>query len=308
MRNRFSPWLLVALVAIVCVASVGIATYLRSRAVERPAERLIRSAHPDAIILHIDFDALRRAGVLNLIAGDRVTEEPEYKLFVQQSGFDYRQDLDSVTAAFHGGEMLVLARGRFQWRTLRDYVAAQQGECRNAFCRMAGSQPNRRISFFPMRSDIMALAVGDDEWAALALQVKRGGPLPFALPDRPVWLHVPSSVLRQERDLPAGARLFAKALRDSEQVMLSLGPMNLGLEAFLDVTCKTPEAASLLLTQMQGVTALLRDLLAKEGKTANPRDLSGVLVGGTFRAEGRMVHGNWAVPADFLEAFTEGSR
>lgn len=268
----------------------------------------MQSAHPDAIILHIDFDALRRAGFLNAIAGNRVTEEPEYKLFVQQSGFDYRQDLDSVTAAFHGGKTLALARGRFQWRTLRDYVAAQQGACRNTFCRMAGSQPDRQISFFPMRSDIMALAVGADEWAASELQAKRGGPPPFALPGRPVWLHVPSSVLRQERDLPAGARLFAKAMRDSEQVMLSLGRVNLGLEAFLDVTCQTPEAATLLLTQLRGVTALLRDLLAKEGKTANPRDLSGVLVGGAFRAEGRMVHGNWAVPADFLEAFTGGSR
>lgn len=307
MKNRFSPWLLVALVATVCVATVGIATYLRSRALNRPAERLVQSAHPDAVILHIDFDALRRAGVLNAIAGNRVTEEPEYKLFVQQSGFDYRQDLDSVTAAFHGGETLVLARGRFQWRTLRDYVAAQQGECQNTFCRMAGSQRNRRISFFPMRSDIMALAVGTDEWAASRLQVKRDGPPPFAVPDRPVWLHVPSSVLRQEHDLPAGARLFAQAMRDSEQVMLSLGRVNLGLEASMEVTCKTPQAAALLLTQLQGVTALLRDLLAKEGKTANPRDLSGVLVGGDFRAEGRMVRGKWAVPADFLEALTGGS-
>ena len=308
MKNRFSPWFLVVLVATVCAATIGIATYLRSRAVERPAERLVQSAHPGAIILHIDFDALRRAGALNAIAGNRITEEPEYKLFVQQSGFDYRQDLDSVTAAFYGGETLALARGRFQWRTLRDYVAAQQGECRNTFCRMVGSQPNRRISFFPMRSDIMALAVGNDEWAAARLQTKRGGPPAFAVPDRPVWLYVPSSVLRQERDLPAGARLFAQAMRDSEQVMLSLGLVNLGLEASLEVTCKTPEAAALLLTQLRGVTALLRDLLAKEGKTANPRDLSGVLVGGNFRAEGRMVRGNWAVPADFLEALTGGSR
>jgi hypothetical protein len=307
-KNRFSPWFLVALVATVCVATIGIATYLRSRAVERPAERLAQSAHPDAVILHINFDALRRAGALNAIAGNRVTEEPEYRLFVQQSGFDYRQDLDSVTAAFHGGETLVLARGRFQWRTLRDYVAAQQGECRNSFCRMAGSQPNRRISFFPMRSDIMALAVGDDDWAALRLQAKRGGPPPFAVPDRPVWLYVPSGALRQERDLPAGARLFAQAMRDSEQVMLSLGRVNLGLEASLEATCKTPEAAALLLNQLRGVTALLRDLLAKEGKAANPRDLSGVLVGGAFRAEGRVVHGNWAVPADFLEALSGGSR
>ena len=172
---------------------------------------------------------------------------------------------------------------------------------------MAGSQPNRRISFFPMRADIMALAVGDDEWAASRLQAKRDGPPPFTIPDRPVWLYVPSSVLRQERDLPAGARLFAQAMRDSEQVMLSLGRVNLGLEASLEATCKTPEAAAVLLTQLRGVTALLRDLLAKEGKTANPRDLSGVLVGGAFRAEGRIVRGNWAVPADFLEVLAGGS-
>jgi hypothetical protein len=291
----------------VCVATIGIVTYLRFRAVERPAERLARSAHPDAVLLHLDFDALRRAGVLNAIAGNRVTEEPEYKLFVQQSGFDYRQDLDSVTAAFHDGEMLVLARGRFQWRTLRDYIAAQQGNCLNAFCRMGGSQPDRYISFFPMRSDTMALGVGTDKWAAAKLQRKRGGPLPFVIPDRPVWLRIPASVLRRDGELPAGARLFAKAMQDSEEVTLSLDRLNVGLGAFLDATCKTPEAASLLVTQLQGITKLLRDLLAKEGKTANSRDLSGVLVGGAFRAEGRMVHGTWSVPADFIEALTGGT-
>jgi hypothetical protein len=298
---------LVALLVAACAAVVLVATYLRSRAVERPVQRLLQSANSDAVVLYVDLDALRRAGALEIIAGNRVTEEPEYKLFVRQSGFDYRQDLDSVAVAFQDGEMLALARGRFQWRTLRDYVAAQQGQCRNTFCRMAGSQPRRQISFFPMRSDIMALAVSSDDWAAGKLQVKHAGPLPFAPPDRPVWLHIPPGALRKERDLPAGARLFVKAMRDSEGVMLSLGQDGLALGAFLDVTCPTPASASVLVTELQGITALLRDLLAKESKTANPRDLSGVLVGGAFHAEGRTVHGRWTVPNQFLEALAAGS-
>ncbi|MCE5308797.1 MAG: hypothetical protein LLG20_14255 [Acidobacteriales bacterium] len=307
MKKRFSPWWLVALLVAVCVGVVAVATYLRSRAVESSAQRLLQSARPDAVVLYIDLAALRRVGVLDAVAGNRVTEEPEYKLFVQQSGFDYRQDLDNVAVAFQGDGMLALARGRFQWRTLRDYVAAQQGVCRNSFCRMAGSQPNRQISFFPMRSDMMALGVGTDEWAAGTLQTKRRGPLPFVVPDRPAWMHIPSAALRKDRDLPAGARLFVRAMQDSEDVMLSLGRDKLSLSAFLDATCKTPEAASVLVTELQGITALLRDLLTKEGKTANPRDLSGVLVGGVFQAEGRVVHGRWTVPTEFLEALAGGS-
>lgn len=291
----------------VCVAIVAVATFMRSRAVERTAERLLQSASPDAVVVYIDFDALRRAGALDAIAGNRVTEEPEYKLFVQQSGFDYRVDLDNVAAALQDGEMLALVRGRFQWRTLRDYVAEQRGECRNAFCRMQGSQPNRGISFFPLRSDLMGFAVGSDEWLAGKLQTKRGGPPPFAIPDRPVWVHIPGSVLRKEHELPSGARLFAKAMQDSEDVMFSLGRDNLSFGAWLDATCPTPAAASVLVTQLQGVTALLRDLLAKDGKSANPRDLSGVLVGGSFQVDGRVVRGHWTVPREFLEALAGGA-
>ncbi len=296
-----------ALLVTACVAIVAVATFMRSRAVERTAERLLRSANPDAVVVYIDFDALRRAGALDAIAGNRVTEEPEYKLFVQQSGFDYRVDLDNAAVALQDGEMLALVRGRFQWRTLRDYVAEQRGECRNTFCRMQGSQPNRSISFFPLRSDLMGLAVGPDEWLASKLQAKRSGPLPFAIPDRPVWVHIPGSVLRKEHELPAGARLFAKAMQDSEDVTFSLGRDNLSFGAWLDATCPTPAAASVLVTQLQGVTALLRDLLAKEGKSANPRDLSGVLVGGTFQVDGRVVRGHWTVPREFLEALAGGA-
>jgi hypothetical protein len=148
-EQALSPWWLVALAAGVCVVALAIAAYLRSRGAEDVVRRLIESAKPDAVVLYIDIDALRRAGVLETLAGNRVAEEPEYKLFVQQSGFDYRQDLDKVAVAFEDVGMFVVASGRFQWRTLREYVTAQQGVCRNAFCRMAGSRPNATFRFSP---------------------------------------------------------------------------------------------------------------------------------------------------------------
>jgi len=307
-NKRFSPWWLVALAAGVCVVALAIAAYLRSRGAEDVVRRLIESAKPDAVVLYIDIDALRRAGVLETLAGNRVAEEPEYKLFVQQSGFDYRQDLDKVAVAFEDVGMFVVASGRFQWRTLREYVTAQQGVCRNAFCRMAGSRPKRHISFFPLRPDVMALAVSEDEWAAARLQAKHGGPPPFAPPqNRPVWLRIPAAALRKQRDWPAGMRLFVKAMQQSDEVMLSLGREGLKLSAFLEVTCPTTDAAAVLATQLRGLTALLRDLLSQEGKQANPRDLSGVLVGGAFSADGRLVHGRWDLPPEFLEALAGGS-
>ena len=40
---------------------------------------------------------------------------------------------------------------------------------------------------------------------------------------------------------------------------------------------------------------------------ANPADLSGVLVGGTFRRDDRLVYGQWPIPAAFVKAITEGA-
>ena len=48
-------------------------------------------------------------------------------------------------------------------------------------------------------------------------------------------------------------------------------------------------------------TVLLKQLIARERQAPNPRDLSGVLAGGTFRADGSRVLGYWPIERGFLE-------
>jgi hypothetical protein len=154
----------------------------------------------------------------------------------------------------------------------------------------------------------MALAVSRDEWAAMKLQGGTKRKPAFAIPTRPVWLAIPSGALKGRQDLPAGTRLFAKAIEDAEHVTLSLGGEPGRFEAYLEVTCSKAEDASVLVTQLEGVTTVLRDLIAREKKTPSLRDLSGVLVAGKFSREDRRVVGRWPVERVFLEALAGGSR
>jgi hypothetical protein len=45
-------------------------------------------------------------------------------------------------------------------------------------------------------------------------------------------------------------------------------------------------------------------MLARENRTANPQDLSGVLVAGTFRRDDRKVYGEWPLQRAFVESIT----
>jgi len=54
---------------------------------------LTRFPVEDAIVLNIDFASVRRAG---LLTGSKAPLEPEYKQFLDGTGFDYHRDLDTV--------------------------------------------------------------------------------------------------------------------------------------------------------------------------------------------------------------------
>jgi hypothetical protein len=53
-------------------------------------------------------------------------------------------------------------------------------------------------------------------------------------------------------------------------------------------------------------TDLLKKMLEREKMTPNPRDLSGVLVAGTFKSEDKRVVGGWPVERGFLETLVTG--
>jgi hypothetical protein len=292
-------------IAAVCGASVWGVAWYRSRSLTTAALLRRMPAH-DALVVYIDFSQLRRAGILQLLDGSKAGEDPEYRNFVRQTRFDYKNDLDAALVAFAPTGRFLLVQGRFDWKSLHAYVASQGGTCVDAFCRMTGSTPERRISFFPVRSNLMALAVSPDESAALRLQDAPSGPDP-QVPAAPVWLSIPTSVLKSSDSLPAGTRVFARSMEQAETVTLAFAPEGHGLAARLDVRCRDDRAAADLASQLTRTTSLLLEMMEREHQKPNPADLSGVLTAGAFRSEGRRVLGYWPIEQAFVQNVLGGS-
>lgn len=255
----------------------------------------------DAVVVSVDFAALRRAGILALFANSKAAEETEYRDFTRQTDFDYTKDLDTAVLSVAPTGKYILARGRFHWNKLDAYVEAQGGRCDRDFCRMQGSTPDRRISFFPVNADVMALAVSADESAALRLSASSGAPLNFTAPDAPLWVSVPPSVLQSADALPVETRGFASTLARTDSVVLSLIPGTQRSVVKLSVGCRTPTDASDLAAQLTKLTALLRETFSSGHQTPNPADLTGVLAAGRFHNDANRVFGEWPLERAFLD-------
>ena len=285
-------------VAVLC--AIGTVAYLKTRNLA-PEAVLARLPSDDAAVLSIDFDALRRGGIFDMLSGPLVQEEPEYKTFVEKTAFDYRRDLDQAFISFHSTGVYFLVRGRFDWKRLETYAREQGGGCSNGLCRMPGSVPERKISFFPLKPNLMAMAVSTDESAATRMAEPAKSARAIALLKQPVWLSLPSSTLRKADNFPTGTRLFAKAIEGAESATISLAPQGKAIEAQLDVVCRNAKEASIVAEQFQKVTGLLRTIIEKEKQKPNPGDLSGVLTAGVFRQEDTRVVGRWPIERAFLD-------
>src|SRR5689334_14225375 len=122
-----------------------------------------------------------------MIAGSKAAEDLEYKQFVDATQFDYRRDLDAVAASFKDGQVFFALRGRFHWKNLQNYAASQGGACRGSFCSVQSSVSPRKISFYPLRGDLMAMATSPDDFAAYQVNIK-SGQMTLTTPDQPVWV------------------------------------------------------------------------------------------------------------------------
>lgn len=309
MIPKRSPWLAAAAAALVCcgLAVWGVMHY-RARRVDSPRAMLARVPVREAVVLYIDFAALRRAGVLDLLNKSKVAEEPEYREFVRGSGFDYMRDLEAALVSFAPTGKYFVVRGRFDWGKLRAYAARQNGACADPLCRMSGSTPERNISFYPLNSGVMAMAVSRDDSAALRIPREALPDSPrVTIPAAPFWLYVPGEALRGTAELPAGTQMFARSMRHAEDVVLAVGPRPQGFTATLDLRCRTEQDASDAAESLDRATATLRSFLARENLKPNPRDLSGVLASGSFRRDGLRVVGQWIIPRVFLEQVLAGA-
>jgi len=245
---------------------------------------------------------LRRSGLLNMLAGSKAAQELEYQQFVDETLFDYRQDLDAVAAAFKDDQVFFALRGRFHWKNLMDYAVRQGGSCHNSFCKMPASQPHRQISFYPLKPDLMAMAVSQDDSAAYQI-VRKSGNLTVPSFSQPVWMLVPASALRNSDALPPGTKPFASALVEgTDEIVFTIGPDGDHLALSLNVLCRDTQTASTLLESFEKTTGTLRKWIAREHQQPNAADWSGLLTAGSFRRENQRVFGQWPLSRAFVEA------
>lgn len=301
-KNR--ALLLIALVAALCGGSVWGVAWYRSRPIGT-ALLLKRLPAGDALIVYIDFAELRRGGILQPLDSAKIEEDPDYQSFARKIDFDWKQDLDALVVASVPSGNYMFVRGHFDWKSLRSYATSVGGDCYNSLCRTIGSAPERRISFFPVQSGLMALAVSPDQSAVLELQTTKPGPDP-EVPSAPVWLSIPASVLKSSANLPTGTRMFARSLEQAENVILTFGPDGNRIAARLEVRCRDERDAVEVAGQLASATLTLRRMLEREHQRPGPADLAGVLASGAFRSEGRRVFGYWPIERAFVESILSG--
>jgi hypothetical protein len=301
-KNR--AWLLLLVVAVICGGSVWGMVWYRSRPLSLPA-MLKRLPTQGAPVLYIDFAALRQGGILQLLDGNKTSEDPEYLAFIRKTRFDYRQDLDSALVAFAPTGSYMLVKGRFEWNSLRAYAQSQGGICAYSLCRVPGSSETHRISFLPLQTNLMAVAVSADESAATDMTTSAGGPDQEA-PSGALWLSMPGSWLRSRPGLPDGTQMFARSVEQADSITLSFVPEAEHVAARLVVRCRSDHEAAEISAQLILATARLREAILREHHTPNPADLSGPLSSGSFRSEGSRVLGYWSLERAFVQNILGG--
>ena len=311
MNQKLRAWLLVLMVAALCGATLGGLMWYRSRDLT-VAHMLRRMPVQDALVVYVDFSRLRGAivkqlpdgtsvSILQMFDGAKVSQDPEYKRFVSQTEFDYTQDLDSALVVFAPAGEYMLVRGRFDWTSLKKYVLAQAGNCNNLLCRMAGSTPERHISFLPVQSNLMALAVSSDDSAVMRLTETASGP-DSEIPRAPVWVSIPPSVVRSGSKLPDDARGFAKSLERAESSTLEFDAEGDHYVVRLNVRCTNEQDAAALQADLTQVTAAIRKNLELNHHQPDPREFAGILSAGTFTTQNRRVFGHWTIDKAFLQS------
>lgn len=298
MRRRITLGILAS--AVLLIASVVAFKAARPSGLSSQLDLLARLPNQPAAVVSVDFATLRRAGLLNARTAPL---EPEYKAFLDGSGFDYRRDLDLAVASFSGAGNFFVARGHFDWAKLRNYAIRQGGSCYDQLCRVQGSTPERRISFLPLRDNVIALAVSSDDLAATRLRTPNSA-LASQVPNTPVWLSVSGQALSHPGALPEGIRVALSGLMETDRVLLTAGPGPRGIEAHLETTCRSLDAARTLESQLRSTAATLREAIARNKTT--DETLAGILSAGSFNRDAKKVTGTWRIDPAIIQGLTDG--
>lgn len=301
MTFRLKAWQLPVLIVVVCGAILLGLREWRARQAD-PSVLVRRFPATVTTVLYVDVAALNSAGILAKLAGQPGTQEADYLRFVEETAFDYQRDLRSVMFGFAGANTYALASGAFDWDVLRNYAETRNGTCRFSICRMPAYGNNRVISWAPLHKNVIALAIGPDQWSAAELTTGAGVKRTAGPIASPLWLSISGKALRNASSLPEGTRSFTRVLESAERIMLAVRQQSgSDLEMALSAECNAPDVASRVARELGELTATLNKMLEREKRKPNPSDLSGVLSGGRFTAQSQTVTGSWPLPRPFME-------
>ena len=298
----------VVLAVVIATMMIAGALYYRWWWAEASTAQLLSHLPQQRLIASMDLRAMRQAGILDLLAGARNSEESDYKQFVTDTGFDYRRDLDQVLLAYTQQETLTMAQGRFDWGRIKAYAAKQGGACEGRLCRMPSNTPGRKISLMRLRANTIAIASSSDPEAVTKIRDPLAA-TPASVPTQSMWVMIPPPTLKlYDAALPAGTRMFATALADTDQLTLALGAKGNRFELSLDARCRTAEQASQTRRELEAATTMLAKMIARENHKPNADDLSGVLTHGQFSATDVRLTGSWPLERVFIESLLGGAK
>jgi len=306
MNFRWRAWQFSILVGVACLLVLASVFWWRFRSIPEVGEMIAMLPAEGATLVYVDLKSLRTAGILDLLAGNQVAEDADYRGFVAATGFDYRTDLDKVAGAIRRKDSFFVLVGRFDWSSLKQYTVNQGGKCLNGICEMPASDKGRWISFRPLRANLLALATAPYQRGAADIYLRKS-PAPPDAPPQPVWVSFPQAVLTGAA-VPETSKLLSKALGTARKVTFAADrARDGGFEVTLVADCPSAPEAVQLKNQLAGLTQVFKGYSASQAGKPNPGDLSAVLTSGSFEQRDSRVYGRWPVPRPFLEAVAGGN-
>jgi hypothetical protein len=255
--------------------------WLRDRAVPPPEveiPELFSAAPRDAASLfYLDLVELRRsplvAQLLALVPAPR--EDPEYRDFVNATGFDYSRDLDRIIVALRSpgpdASVTAVAEGRFNQEKISAYAlrfgrsAKQHGW--EVYVVPAG-RSGQTVSFAFTASNRIVLTNS----SVLAVEPSRQSPGGLPLDQRELLLRAAGAAIIAVAKIDSAqenfsffgfrSRELAKLLRNFRSITLAARPDRKLLKVSVEGVCAAPADAHKVGQDMEGLRLLGRVLLA----------------------------------------------
>jgi hypothetical protein len=299
---RRNGWLALASCVVVAAAGVVICVNRYQHKFVGSDEDLIGLLpRNDATVFFANIAGLRQHGYLKLLEGAKPSQEKEYRHFVLETNFDYTKDLNAVAGAANSDHLLFALRGHFHWNDIRAYVVAHGGACPSDLCEIATTDPRRFVSMRSIQSDVLGLAISEDEAAAKMIGPAKQVSMAF-LP-APLWVRPSRQLLADPAELPAALRIFAVSLQSADSAVLSVQPSGNNGGAFsiaLDALFRNKPTAETARTQLVLNTDLLKLALARQHRKPDPAHLSWLLTSGSFQVSQQHLLGLWTVRKELL--------